>query len=184
MLLIRACGGPKRCKTRRVDGDWSYNVGPPPRFAIYQTPVNMEIFGEGEPAEYLYEVVRGLVRHCKISGDGRRQVTTFHMPGEVFGLEPDDEHHFSAEAVTDSIILAVKRRAIMRLAACDLYFAHQLWTVTAQDHQRIRKPYLGSGLYEARQRVAAFLLLMIERSPGDDEIELSMLWQDIADYLV
>ena len=23
---------------------------------------NMEIFGEGEPAEYLYEVVRGLVR--------------------------------------------------------------------------------------------------------------------------
>jgi CRP-like cAMP-binding protein len=37
----------------------------------------MEIFGEGEPAEYLYEVVRGLVRRCKILGDGRRQITGF-----------------------------------------------------------------------------------------------------------
>jgi CRP/FNR family transcriptional regulator, nitrogen fixation regulation protein len=87
---------------------------------------NMEIFGDGEPAEYLYEVVRGSVRSCKILGDGRRQITGFHMPGEVFGLEIDDEHHFSAETVSDAVILAVKRSAIMRLAACDVYFAREL----------------------------------------------------------
>jgi CRP/FNR family nitrogen fixation transcriptional regulator len=144
---------------------------------------NMEIFGEGEPAEYLYEVVRGSVRSCKMFGDGRRQITNFHMRGEVFGLEPDEEHHFSAEAVTDSIILAVKRSAIMGLAACDLYFAHQLWAVTAQDHRRIQNHIVVLGYMKARQRVAAFLLPMVPRSPGDDEIELSMSRQDIADYL-
>jgi len=144
---------------------------------------NLEIFGEGEPAEYLYEVVRGSVRTCKMFGDGRRQITSFHMPGEVFGLEPDEEHHFSAEAVTDSIILAVKRSAIMGLAACDLYFAHQLWAVTAQDHRRIQNHIAVLGCMKARQWVAAFLLLMLQRSPGDDEIELSMTRQDIADYL-
>jgi CRP/FNR family transcriptional regulator, nitrogen fixation regulation protein len=144
---------------------------------------NTEIFGEGEPAEYLYEVVRGLVRNCKILDDGRRQITGFHVPGEVFGLEPDDEHHFSAEAVTDAIILAVKRSALMRLAACDVHFAHQLWTVTARDHQRIQNHIVVLGCMKARQRVAAFLLFMVPRSPGEDEIELSMSRQDIADFL-
>jgi CRP/FNR family transcriptional regulator, nitrogen fixation regulation protein len=143
----------------------------------------MEIFGEGEPTEYLYEVVRGLVRHCKIFGDGRRQITSFHIPGEVFGLEPDDEHHFSAEAVTDSIILAVKRSAIMGLAACDVYFVHQLWAVTARDYWRSRNHIMVLGYMKARQRVAAFLLPMVPRSSGDDEIELEMSRQDIADYL-
>jgi CRP/FNR family nitrogen fixation transcriptional regulator len=71
----------------------------------------------------------------------------------------------------------------MGLAACDLYFAHQLWAVTAQDHRRIQNYIAVLGCMKARQRVAAFLLLMVQRSPGDDEIELSMTRQDIADYL-
>lgn len=101
----------------------------------------------------------------------------------MFGLEPDHEHHFSAEAVTDAIILAVKRSAIMGLAACDVYFAHQLWAVTARDHQRIQNHIVVLGCMKARQRVAAFLLFMVPRSPGEDEIELSMSRQDIADFL-
>ena len=144
---------------------------------------NMEIFGEGEPTEYLYEVVRGLVRNCKIFGDGRRQITGFHIPGEVLGFEPDDEHHFSAEAVTDSIILAVKRSAIMELAARDAYFAHQLWAVMSREYQRAQNHIVILGCMSARQRVASFLLFMAQHSSGDNEIELSMTRRDIADYL-
>jgi CRP/FNR family nitrogen fixation transcriptional regulator len=36
---------------------------------------NVEIFGEGEPAEYLYKVVSGSVPSCKILDDGRRRGT-------------------------------------------------------------------------------------------------------------
>ena len=71
----------------------------------------------------------------------------------------------------------------MGLVACDPYFARQLWAVTAQDHQRIQNHIAVLGCMKARQRVAAFLLLMVQRSPGDDEIELSMTRQDIGDYL-
>ena len=77
---------------------------------------NMEIFGEGEPAEYLYEVVRGLVCRYKILSDGRRQIVAFHMPGDVFGLEVDECHCFSAEAVNNATLLAVKRSMVMGLA--------------------------------------------------------------------
>ena len=144
---------------------------------------NMEIFGEGEPAEYLYEVVRGLVGSCKILSDGRRQIAGFYMPGDVFGLELDEEHHFSAEAVNNAVILALKRSAIMGLAAREADFARQLWAVTAQECQRAQNHIVILGCLNARQRVAAFLLLMALRSSGDNEIELSMTRRDIADYL-
>jgi CRP-like cAMP-binding protein len=143
----------------------------------------MEIFGEGEPAEYLYQVVRGLVRSCKVLSDGRRQIAGFYMPGDVFGLELDEEHHFSAEAVNNAVILAFKRSAIMGLAVRDADFARQLWAVTAQECRRAQKHVVILRCLNARQRVAAFLLLMALRSSGDNEIELSMTRRDIADYL-
>ena len=37
-------------------------------------PRNAEIYGEDEPAEYLYKVISGAVRTYKILSDGRRQV--------------------------------------------------------------------------------------------------------------
>ena len=144
---------------------------------------NVEIFGEGEPAEYLYKVVSGSVRSCKILDDGRRQVTGFHMAGEVFGLEPDEEHQFSAEAVNDTVLLVVKRSAVIGLAARDADIARQLWAVTAQQLQRVQDHMLVLGCLSAKQRVAAFLLRMALRSSGGDEIELPMTRQDIADYL-
>ena len=144
---------------------------------------NEEIFGEGEPAEYLYKVVSGWVRSCKILDDGRRQVTGFHMVGEVFGLEPDEAHHFSAEAVNDTVILVVKRSAIIGLAARDPDICRQLWAMTARELQRVQDHMLVLGCMSAKQRVAAFLLQMALRGSGGDEIELPMSRQDIADYL-
>ena len=35
---------------------------------------NAEIYGENEPAEYLYKVVSGTVRTYKVLVDGRRQI--------------------------------------------------------------------------------------------------------------
>jgi len=53
---------------------------------------NEEIYGEGEPAEYLYKVVSGTVRTSKILADGRRQIGAFYQAGDMFGLEMGDEH--------------------------------------------------------------------------------------------
>ena len=45
--------------------------------AVMSYPRNAEIFGENEPAEYLYKVVSGSVRTYKILSDGRRQIGGF-----------------------------------------------------------------------------------------------------------
>ena len=68
--------------------------------ATMSFPSETEIFGEGEAADYAYQVVSGGVRTYKILSDGRRQIGGFYLPGDVFGLEFRDEHTFSAEAIT------------------------------------------------------------------------------------
>ena len=78
---------------------------------------NTEIYGENEPAEYLYKVVGGAVRTYKVLNDGRRQIGAFYLPGDVFGLEIGDEHTFSAEAIVESKVMVIKRSALVALAA-------------------------------------------------------------------
>src|SRR4051812_42202354 len=78
---------------------------------------NAEIYGEGEPADYLYKVISGTVRTYKVLSDGRRQIGAFYLPGDVFGLEMVEEHTFSAEAISDAKILVIKRSAVLALAA-------------------------------------------------------------------
>ena len=50
-------------------------------------PRNSEIFGESDPADYLYNVINGGVRTYKIFSDGRRQIGDFYLPGDVVGVQ-------------------------------------------------------------------------------------------------
>jgi len=143
---------------------------------------NAEIYGENEPAEYLYKVVNGAVRTYKVLNDGRRQIGAFYLPGDVFGLEVDDVHTFSAEAIVNSKILVIKRSALVNLAARDTETARKLWTMTASELQRVQAHILLL-IKTAQERVAGFLLEMASRVPLGNEIDLPMSRQDIADYL-
>jgi CRP/FNR family nitrogen fixation transcriptional regulator len=143
---------------------------------------NSEIYGEGEPADYLYKVVGGTVRTCRILADGRRQIGSFYLPGEVFGLESGEQHAFSAEAVANSKVLLVKRSALVALAGRDRTIANELWTTTCRE-LRLAQDHILLLIKTAKERVVAFLLEMAERAPTGGQIELPMSRQDIADYL-
>jgi CRP-like cAMP-binding protein len=143
---------------------------------------NGEIYGENEPAEYLYKVVSGAVRTYKVLADGRRQIGAFYMPGDVFGLESGQEHSFSAEAINEAKVLVVKRSALDALAARDTDVARQLWTITARELHRAQEHFLAL-IKTAEERVVGFLLDMAARVSGGNQFELPMSRQDIADYL-
>jgi CRP/FNR family nitrogen fixation transcriptional regulator len=143
---------------------------------------NAEIYGENEPAEYVYKVLSGTVRTYKVLNDGRRQIGAFYLPGDIFGLEIGEEHTFSAEAIIDCKILVVKRSVLVSLAARDNEVAHQLWAMTAAELQRAQD-HIMLLIKTAQERVAGFLLEMAKRSSVAAEVELPMSRQDIADYL-
>ena len=143
---------------------------------------NAEIYGENEPADYLYKVVSGTVRTYKVLVDGRRQIGAFHLPGDIFGFESGEAHTFSAEAITDCKIIVIKRSAVMALAARDNDVARQMWELTARELQRVQKHSLAL-IKTAEERVAGFLLEMADRVASGGTVELPMSRQDIAAYL-
>ena len=76
---------------------------------------NAEVYGEDEPAEYLYQVICGAVRAYRILDDGRRQILAFYLPGDIFGVEVGDVHLSSAEAVSE--FGGARRQAFKRSGA-------------------------------------------------------------------
>jgi CRP-like cAMP-binding protein len=150
--------------------------------ATLSYPRNAEIFGENEPAEYLYKVISGSVRTYKILNDGRRQIGGFYMPGDIFGPQFADDHSFSAEAITDTKVLVIKRSALSALAGRDASIARELFNVTGRELRRVQE-HVMLLVKSAQERVASFLIEMAERASGGNIVELPMSRQDIADYL-
>lgn len=143
-----------------------------------------EIYGEDEPADYVYQVVSGAVRTYKLLSDGRRQIGAFHLPGDVFGLESGGSaHRLTAEAIIDTTVQLVKRRSLETAAETNVEVAHKLWTMTAGDLRHAENHMLLLGRKTATERVATFLLEMDRRLAIAGMMALPMCRRDIGDYL-
>ena len=58
------------------------------------------IFFEGDIATHVYNLTSGVMRLSKLLPDGRRQIAGFLFPGDFLGITMEDEHAFTAEAIT------------------------------------------------------------------------------------
>jgi len=144
---------------------------------------NEEVFVEEEEADFVYKVISGAVRAVRILSDGRRQISAFHLPGDVFGLECGEHHRHSAEAIADSEIALVRRSVVEKAAQADGMVARKLWRETSGDLQRMQDHMLRLGRETAVERVASFLFELSNRCESDGAVALPMGRLDIADYL-
>lgn len=139
-------------------------------------PAGTEIYAQGEKAGNLYQVEFGCVRVYRMLADGRRQISAFHLSGEIFGFEAHQVHHFFAEAIG-----AVGVRRLMPMQGVDM--SPQLLPLALEGLVRAQEHLLVLGRQSAAERVAAFLLDIADRQGRLDRIELPMSRTDIADYL-
>jgi CRP/FNR family nitrogen fixation transcriptional regulator len=142
-----------------------------------------EIYGESEPADCIYEVIRGAVRSYKVLSDGRRQICAFHLPNDIFGLENGTSYRFTAEAIVETTARVVRRHSLEYVAATDVRVARDLLSMTAKNLLHAEDHMLLLGRKTSLERVAAFLLEMDHRLTGTGMIALPMSRRDIADYL-
>ncbi len=168
--IIGELGGAATSLGRVVSNEFNYKKG-------------TEIYGEKEPADYVYQVTSGAVRTYKLLSDGRRQIGAFHLVGDIFGLENRDTHRFTAEAVVDTTLQMVKRRSLENVAESDVMVARNLLNLTTINLQHAEDHMLLLGRKTALERVAAFLLEMDSRLTAAGILALPMCRRDIADYL-
>ena len=140
-----------------------------------------EIFGQDEEADLIYSVVTGAVRTTRLLSDGRRQIGNFYYPGDLIGFETGATHRFSADALSDSVILMVKRSALNTIDHNgDLERA--IWEGTRRELERTQEHLLVLGRKTACEKVASVLMDIADRAESDDVV-LPMGRQDMADYL-
>jgi CRP/FNR family nitrogen fixation transcriptional regulator len=143
-----------------------------------------EIFGEAEPAEYIYELKEGAVRSYTLLSDGRRQINSFHLPGDIFGIEKGQTHRFTAEAIVDTTIRLASRRSLFegRLAR-NTPVTNNILKLITKNLQHAENHMLLLGRKTALEKVAAFLIEMDRRLTAAGVMVLPMNRRDIADYL-
>jgi CRP/FNR family transcriptional regulator, anaerobic regulatory protein len=143
------------------------------------------LFSEGDEADSVYEVVRGMLRLCKLLPDGRRQITGFLSAGQFLGLAPEGVCVYTAEAITEVTLCRYKRSAFDRLIDEMPGFAKRVLAVASHELSAAQNQMLLLGRKAAVEKVASFLLLMAEQAGEDEDasIGLPMTRNDIADYL-
>jgi CRP/FNR family transcriptional regulator, nitrogen fixation regulation protein len=144
-----------------------------------------EIFREDDPADRVYEVIKGTVCTAKTLRDGRRQIAGFYFPGDVLGLENVARHLLAAQAITEARVRIVKKQTLNALASSDCNVADQLLALTARELVRKQDHLLSLLSTTAEERIICFLIDMVQRAPAREDhlIALPMSRLDIADYL-
>ncbi|OKO74684.1 transcriptional regulator [Bradyrhizobium sp. NAS80.1] len=142
-----------------------------------------EIYGEKEPAEYIYQVKSGAVRSYKLLSDGRRQICAFHVPGDIFGLENGGVHRFTTEALVDTTARLIRRESLDTVAGSDGTLTMSLLCMTTTNLRHAEDHMLLLGRKTSLERVAAFLIEMDRRLTAAGILALPMPRRDIADYL-
>ena len=150
-----------------------------------RVPRGETIFNQGDPAEYAYKVISGAVRLCRHLSDGRRQITQFLFPGDFFNFMASGEHGFTAEAVSDAVLMSFPQRQLQQFRGERASVQERFMTLLSQRVLDAQNHLMVLGRQTATERVASFLVLLWERI-GDEEDELldvPMSRLDIADYL-
>ncbi len=142
---------------------------------------------QGEIAGYVYSLVKGVLRFSKVLVDGRRQVTGFAFPGDFIGVTLEDEHPFTAEAVSEVELCQFSRGRFDAFVEAHPHMERRLYSAAASELAAARDQVVLLGRKTAAERIASFLLQMARHTcqvpDGPLRVDLPMSRMDIADYL-
>lgn len=142
-----------------------------------------ELFGEGDFADFFYKVISGTVRISKQMSDGRRQIDSFQLAGDIFGLENGDDRRFTAEAVENTAVIAFRRSCLGSLMHDNPAFRDQLISSMLASLERAHDHMVLLRRKTPPEKIATFLLDMSRRLQKFDRFDLPMHRADIADHL-
>ena len=153
--------------------------------ALKQVPIRFYrdnvIACEGDPAEYIFFVVRGVVRSCRNFKVGVRNIAAFYLPGDFLGWT-GLKRSLSIEAATDAEVLFIKRGALLSLASQENRIAIFLLSATTKELERAQD-HISLMSKDSKCRVATFITNLWTRLGRAEYLDIPMSHQDIADHL-
>ena len=144
------------------------------------------LFGQGEPAGSVFNVIEGVLRLTRLLPDGRGRVMGFALPGDFLGLALQERHSVSAEALGPVTTCRFGRQDFADVVDLKPHLLKSLHERAGYELTLAQDQMLLLGRRTAEEKVAAFLLTLRDRfartGHGSVTVELPMGRQDMADY--
>lgn len=149
-----------------------------------------DIVREGEVPRSVFVLLDGMACRYRVMPDGRRQIMTFLIPGDLCDL-----HVFLIRAMDHAIgtlapvrLAAVAREAVLDLALSRPRISAALWWSALQEEAILRERIVALGRRDARGRVAYLLCELLWRYQvvglvRDDAVPLPLTQTELADTL-
>lgn len=137
----------------------------------------------------VYAIRSGSVKTCISTGDGRLQITGFHIPGELLGLNAIDEkrHNCEAMALETTSVCEISLDCFEELARQIPSVHYQMLRMMSKEIKHNQGLMLLLGKKNAEERLATFLLALSQRfamrNYSATQFNLSMSRGDIGNYL-
>jgi CRP/FNR family transcriptional regulator len=147
------------------------------------------LFQAGDSAKAIFAVRSGSFKTTMNIRDGVEQVTGFHFPGHVFGLESvgSQSHSYSTVALETSTVCELPMDEFDELCGSMKSLRHQMLRLIGDDLHRDSHMILSLGQMSGVERIASFLMDLSEchqeRGLSPIEFNLTMSRGDIANYL-
>lgn len=148
------------------------------------------ILEQGAASPYLYTVLEGFGLRSKTLTDGRRQVISFVLPGDLIGLQTvmlaDMDH--SVEATTAMTLCVFSRERFWELFRASPSRAYAVSWLAAHEERSLGDSLTAVGQKTARERIATALVRFFRRAQSLDLVKKNkapMPWRqrDLADAL-
>jgi len=147
------------------------------------------LFRVGGEFANVYAIRSGSVKTYISTDDGRLQITGFHVPGELLGLNAIDERRYGCEAVALETTSACEISAdcFEELARQVPSVHYQMLRMMSREIRHNQELMLLLGKKNAEERLATFLLSLSRRfamrNYSPTQFNLSMSRGDIGNYL-
>ncbi len=147
------------------------------------------LFHAGDTLHHLYAVHSGQFKTCTCAPDGRTQVTGFHVGGELLGLDGVGTGQYAADAVAleDAQVCAIGYDELLHMLQGSLPLQERFWQIMSGQIVRDHQVMLWLGSLKAEERVASFLLNLLDRLHGigfsASALVLRMTREEIGSYL-
>lgn len=131
----------------------------------------------------LYWILSGAIQTSIISEDGRRWIGGFYLPGEFILLERDEVRSQFAQALCPTSLIMTDRSVLEGLSQFDHFTCATITTWFLRTYRIALRTGFLLGRSNAIERLAFFLLDLMQRLEGRRHCHLLMSRADIGDHL-
>lgn len=141
------------------------------------------IYREETPATSVFINAEGVVKAYKDLPSGRRWITSFLYPADVFGLAENGFYVRTAQAVTHAMLYRFDVNVLLDTLKSDGELQFKFLCKITHELRESQRQTIAVGRKDAIGKFAMFVRQLQQHHTGSRDIELPMSRSDIASYL-